>query len=132
MFSSVTARDSSARLMDGVYWSDNMTGRVRFSDAVTGLVLGEDDQVAVDILIEIGPHPALKGPAKQTIKSLALGVDIPYIGYLDRKVPAYESLLACAGQLFPLRYPVNLVAVTSENVFSGDGSITTVGISKGI
>lgn len=125
MFSSVTARDSSARLMDGVYWSDNMTGRVRFSDAVTGMLLGEDDQLAVDILVEIGPHPALKGPAKQTIKALALGVDIPYIGSLDRKAPAYESLLACAGQLFSLGYPINLVAANSENILSDEGSITT-------
>ncbi|TQV91937.1 polyketide synthase [Cordyceps javanica] len=125
MFSSVTARDSSSKTMDGVYWSDNMTGRVRFSDAVTGMVLGEDDQLAVDVLVEIGPHPALKGPTKQTIKSLGIDVDMPYLGSLDRKVPAYESLLGCAGQLFSLGYPVDLVAANGENVFNSDGSITT-------
>ncbi|OAA78753.1 Beta-ketoacyl synthase [Akanthomyces lecanii RCEF 1005] len=130
MFSSVTARDSSARPMDGVYWSDNMTGRVRFSDAVTGMVLGEDDQLAVDVLVEIGPHPALKGPAKQTIRSLGVGVDIPYIGSLDRKIPAYESLLACAGQLFSLGYPVDLVAANSDHVSADDGSITTKVLGK--
>ncbi|OAA57329.1 Beta-ketoacyl synthase [Cordyceps fumosorosea ARSEF 2679] len=123
MFSSVTGRDSTARAMDGTYWSDNMTGRVRFSDAVTGMVLGEDDQLAVDVLVEIGPHPALKGPTKQTVKSLGIEADIPYIGSLDRKVPAYESLLACAGQLFSLGYPVDLVAVNSEHVRGEDDSI---------
>ncbi|OAR00925.1 hypothetical protein LLEC1_00625 [Akanthomyces lecanii] len=130
MFSSVTARDSSARSMDGVYWSDNMTGRVRFSDAVTGMMLGEDDQLAVDVLVEIGPHPALKGPAKQTIKSLGVGVDIPYIGSFDRKVPAYESLLACAGQLFSLGYSVDLVAANSELISEDDGKITTHVLGK--
>ncbi|KAJ6784017.1 hypothetical protein PWT90_00304 [Aphanocladium album] len=125
MFSSVTARDSSARPMDGVYWSDNMTGRVRFSDAVTGMILGEDDQLAVDVLVEIGPHPALKGPTKQTIKSLGIDGDIPYIASLDRKVPAYESLLACAGQLYSLGYPVDLVAVNSEHATSEDGTLTS-------
>lgn len=130
MFSSVTARDSSARPMDGLYWSDNMTGRVRFSDAVTGMVLGEDDQLAVDVLVEIGPHPALKGPTKQTIKSLGVDIDIPYIGSIDRKVPAYESLLACAGQLFSLGYPVDLVTANSEAVSGDDGSITTKVLGK--
>ncbi|EGX89765.1 polyketide synthase, putative [Cordyceps militaris CM01] len=125
MFSSVTGRDSSARRMDGVYWSDNMTGRVRFSDAVVGMVFGEDDQLAVDVMVEIGPHPALKGPVKQTLKSLGIETDIPYIGALDRKVPAYESLLACAGQLVSLGYPVDLVAVNSEHVSGSDGRITT-------
>lgn len=126
MFSSVTARDSSARPMDGSYWSDNMTGRVRFSDAVTGMILGDNDEPAVDILVEIGPHPALKGPAKQTIKSLGLDLDLPYIGSLDRKLPAYESILACAGQLFSLGYNVDLVAANSEQQLNDDGTITTI------
>nr|AFK23390.1 PKS-NRPS hybrid protein [Cordyceps militaris] len=130
MFSSVTARDSSARLMDGVYWSDNMTGRVRFSDAVTGMVLGEDDRLAVDVLVEIGPHPALKGPTKQTIKSLGVDADIPYIGSLDRKIPAYESLLSCVGQLFAMGYPVDLVAANSEHTCSDEGAISTLVLGK--
>lgn len=125
MFSSVTARDSGARPMDGKYWSDNMTGRVRFSDAVTGMVLDENEEPAVDVLVEIGPHPALKGPSKQIIKGL--GLDVPYVASLDRKVPAYESLLACAGQLFAAGYNVNLAAVNSDHaLLVGGGAQCTI------
>ena len=112
--SSVTARDSAARPLDSNYWADNMTGVVRFSDALTGIVLDEEDNQRVDILMEIGPHPALKGPSTQTLK--ALGLDIPYIGSLVRNVPAFESLLTAAGQLFALGYPVDLTAVNSNHV----------------
>jgi acyl transferase domain-containing protein len=126
MFSSVTARDSGARLMDGTYWSDNMTGRVRFSDALTSMVLNDNEEPAVDILVEIGPHPALKGPSKQTIK--ALGLDLPYVASLDRKIAAYDSLLACAGQLFALGYGVDLEAVNSDHTLSATGdALRTVG-----
>lgn len=121
MFSSVTGRDSSARPMDASYWADNMTGRVRFSDAVTGMVLDDQDNLAVDVIVELGPHPALKGPAKQTLKQL--GIDIPYIGTLDRKVPAYESLVACAGNLFTLGYNVDINAVNSDASVSESGEV---------
>ena len=124
MFSSVTARDSSARLMDCTYWSDNMTGRVRFSDALIGMVLNDDEEPAVDILLEVGPHPALKGPAKQTIKTL--GLNLPYVASLDRKIGAYDSLMACAGQLFALGYKVNLDAVNNDYKLTANGEATCV------
>jgi amino acid adenylation domain-containing protein len=128
MFSSVMARDSSARPMDGTYWSENMTGRVRFSDALTGMVLDDNEEPAVDILVEIGPHPALKGPAKQTIKSL--GLNLPYVASLDRKIAAFDSLLACAGQLFALGYDVDLEAVNSDHLLSTTGSALRVATGK--
>ncbi|PYH97071.1 lovastatin nonaketide synthase [Aspergillus ellipticus CBS 707.79] len=113
MFSSVTGRKSSARVMDGEYWAANMTGVVRFSDALTGILMGDDDEEApaLDVLVEIGPHPALKGPATQVLKSL--GLDLPYVGSLDRKLAAYQSVLTCAGQLFALGYPVDLASVNA-------------------
>lgn len=110
--SSVTARDSSARKLDASYWAANMTGVVRFSDALTGLLLDDKDEKNVDMLVEIGAAPALKGPSNQVMKSLSMTV--PYLASLTRDAPAFESLLACAGQLFSLGYPVDLVAVNSS------------------
>jgi acyl transferase domain-containing protein/NADPH:quinone reductase-like Zn-dependent oxidoreductase/NADP-dependent 3-hydroxy acid dehydrogenase YdfG len=128
MFSSVTARDSSARIMDASYWSSNMTGKVRFMDAVIGILFDDNEEPAVDLLVEIGPHPALQGPVRQTIKSM--GLEIPYIASLDRKVPAYESLLSCAGQLFAYGHQVDLTAVNSEHTVAEDGSAHRAVIGK--
>lgn len=124
MFSSVTARNSTHRSMDASYWADNMTGQVRFLDAVTGIALNDNEEQQLDMLLEIGAHPALKGPARETLKSV--GIDVPYIGSLDRKVPAFESLLTCAGQLFALGYPLDLEAVNSNHLLASSGKVIKV------
>ena len=126
--SSVTARDSSARKVDAAYWAANMTGMVRFSDALTGIVLDDKDEQNIDVLIEIGAHPALKGPANQTLK--ALNLKIPYIGSLTREAPALDALLATAGQLFQLGYPVDLAAVNSSLSIDSKGKTTQVALGK--
>ena len=127
-FSSVTARDSSARKMDAAYWAANMTGVVLFSDALTGLLLDGNDEQDVDVLVEIGAHPAMKGPSNQIMK--ALGVTVPYIASLTREAPAFESLLATAGQLFSLGYPVDLAAVNSSLSIDSMGRTSQVAIGR--
>lgn len=121
MYSSVTARDSSARELDASYWAANMTGCVRFSEALTGILLDEEDEQRIDVLVEIGAHPALKGPANQVTKGLNL--DVRYVASLTRENPAFESLLATAGQLFALGHPVDLSSANS-NLHPGDDAIT--------
>jgi acyl transferase domain-containing protein/NADPH:quinone reductase-like Zn-dependent oxidoreductase/NRPS condensation-like uncharacterized protein/aryl carrier-like protein len=111
-FSSVTARDSGARKLDASYWAANMTGVVRFADALTGILVNDDDEQNVDVLVEVGPHPALLGPSKEVVKSMKL--DIPYFGTLARDKPAFEALLNTAGNLFCMGYPVDLAVVNSH------------------
>ena len=113
MFSSVTARLADPRRMGADYWTSNMTGTVRFSDALTGILLDDLDEQNIDVLVEIGPHPALKGPSRQVVQSLKL--DIPYVASLTRGIPDYHGLLTAAGQLFALGYPVDLVALNSDH-----------------
>ncbi|KAJ9299409.1 hypothetical protein DTO271G3_3031 [Paecilomyces variotii] len=88
MFSSVTAHLADPVKMGAEYWTANMTGAVRFSDALTGILLDDEEEKNVDVLVEIGPHPALKGPARQALQSLKL--DIPYVASLTRGVHDYE------------------------------------------
>lgn len=121
MFSSVTARLADPDKMGAGYWTANMTGTVRFSDALTGILLDDEEEKNVDILVEIGPHPALKGPSRQVVQSLKL--DVPYFASLTRGVPDYEGLLTAAAQLFQLGYPVDLDAVNSDH-FIGQGGAT--------
>ncbi|KAI1812330.1 polyketide synthase [Poronia punctata] len=113
MFSSVTSRVADYHQMDASYWATNMTHAVRFSDALTGILLDDNDEQAVDALVEIGPHPALKGPSKETAKALKLNVD--YVASLQRGTPDFDCLLQMAGQLFSLGYPVDL-GVANSNI----------------
>lgn len=66
MVSSVTSRvvQNSASL-SASYWAKNMVQAVRFSDAVTGILLDDDEEPLCDVILEIGPHPVLKGPSDQ-------------------------------------------------------------------
>ena len=121
MSSSVTARQAEPSKMKGPYWVANLTGQVKFADALTNLLLSDEEEINVDILLELGPHPALKGPVKEVMKSLRL--DIPYVPSLARGVPDFYSLLACAGQLFALGYPVDLPAVNSNLFLDYRGSV---------
>lgn len=124
MFSSVSARIANPKKMDAKYWAANMTGTVRFSDALTGIILNDADQQNVDVLVEIGPHPVLKGPSLQVIQSLNL--KIPYLSSLTRGAPDYQELLATAGQLFMLGHPVDLVAVNSDHFIHHDQSVSKI------
>lgn len=92
-------------LLKGQYWVDNMTQAVLFSQALAR-ALNEDQ--CFDFALEVGPHPALKGPSSETIKSLT-GVSLPYSGVLRRGQNAVESFAEALGLLwksFPSPSPI--------------------------
>jgi acyl transferase domain-containing protein len=62
------------------YWNDNMVQTVLFNEAL-GTALAQHGPF--HLAIEVGPHPALKGPTTQTMKAVC-GSAVPYIGLLDR------------------------------------------------
>lgn len=62
------------------YWRKNMTEAVLFADAVQNAI-SSDDQIS--LALEVGPHPALKGPATQIISDLR-PEPLPYCGLLNR------------------------------------------------
>lgn len=126
--SSVTARDSRARKLNAEYWALNMTETVMFSDALTGILVDEDDEQNVEILVEIGAHPALRGPSNEVLSSLKM--KIPYLASLTREAPAFESLLATAGQLFSLGFPVDLAAVNSNIDCEVDGRFSLITLGR--
>lgn len=76
--------------LDGAYWVKNGVSPVLFMQALqrTCDVLGPED---ISLIIEIGPHPALKDPATQTIREVT-GRDIPYTGLMKRKESDILSL----------------------------------------
>ncbi|WYZ35340.1 hypothetical protein EsH8_I_001616 [Colletotrichum jinshuiense] len=69
------------------YWVDNMTKPVLFSQAVQRAITEEHCH---DLVLEVGPHPSLKGPSSEMIKALTTQV-LPYSGILKRGTNALES-----------------------------------------
>jgi acyl transferase domain-containing protein len=93
------------------YWRRNLEQPVLFSSAVEKLARDQP----VDLLIEIGPHPALGGPLKQIRSGLEKsGIKLPQcLGSLRRGEHDVISMLNLAGNLFINNAPVNLVAVNA-------------------
>ena len=87
--------DLSFELSD-VYWAENMVRPVLFSQALTSAL---SSGTLFDAVLEIGPHPALKSPATQTIQDV-LQKPIPYQGTLSRGNDALESFSTTLGFLW--------------------------------
>ena len=102
------------------YWRSNLEQPVRFSEAVTNLMALRDvDRPLIDLIVEIGPHPALKSPLDQILTSLGKGLQ--YSHSLKRSEDGRVSILQLVGTLFGLNYPVDLAAVNSVDEKEGNG-----------
>ena len=98
-FSSVVPSDKGMEPIDDlkdVYWKDNMTNAVLFAEAVKNSV-ASDDQIA--LALKIGPHPALKGPATQTISDVRSS-PLPYSGVLNRESNDVDAFSDAIGFLW--------------------------------
>ncbi|KAL8788410.1 MAG: hypothetical protein Q9195_007289 [Heterodermia aff. obscurata] len=100
------------------YWRANLESPVRFSQAVMKMVSPTNGK-APDVLVEIGPHSALKGPLEQIFKD----VDRPiqYISSLQRNEDGRISLLHLAGTLFGNNAEIDLAAVNSTDAGTDEG-----------
>ncbi|KAK8024906.1 PKS-NRPS hybrid synthetase psoA [Apiospora arundinis] len=85
-----------SRDMGITYWKDNMVFAVQFHDAIKTAIM---EHGPFDCAIEVGPHPALKGPTTQTAKSLNGGT-LLYSGVLDRTKQDHFALSDLLGFLW--------------------------------
>ncbi|KAJ3542839.1 hypothetical protein NM208_g3893 [Fusarium decemcellulare] len=85
--------NSSDFILSDSYWAGNMTSPVLFSAAIGSALRASTEYGAV---LEFGAHPALKGPASQTIQE-TLEKAIPYHGTLVRGADAIQSISASLG-----------------------------------
>ncbi|KAK7981308.1 hypothetical protein PG988_003546 [Apiospora saccharicola] len=100
-FSSVTPHENPVEpsaALSATYWKDNMQNAVLFADAVKNAV-ASDPQIAY--AIEVGPHPALKGPAIQNIADVRTG-NFPYTGVLSRGKSDVQSFSDALGFIWTL------------------------------
>jgi hybrid polyketide synthase/nonribosomal peptide synthetase ACE1 len=95
-----------------IYWSNNMINPVMFSQAVSHAVAAFGP---FDMALEIGPHPALKGPALQTVQEIS-GMSWPYVGTLFRGKSDKKSFASCLGALWANlgQHAVNFAAFDKE------------------
>ncbi|KAI0534672.1 hypothetical protein GGR58DRAFT_505021 [Xylaria digitata] len=103
------------------YWRDNLESPVQFSKAVEKLFdLGDQE---TQTIIEIGPHPALKGPLEQIAQGA--GKTISYTPTLTRAQDSQRSVLKLAGFMFCSNAKINMAAVNAvdadANANSTDG-----------
>ncbi|KAK7743244.1 Type I Iterative PKS [Cytospora paraplurivora] len=115
--SSVTGQPRTSDF-DAEYWVSNLTSPVRFSDAVSTLGRIHHRPGVRPFWVEIGPHPSLSGPIRQSsVFNQQTGglpkVSMEYQAPLRRKVDAISSTLALAGKLFENGIRINWDAVST-------------------
>ncbi|RDW68951.1 type I polyketide synthase [Aspergillus mulundensis] len=121
-FSSVTGCEIFSADLGPQYWLDNLADQVRMVDAIQALCFGtkshdsnaqSNSSVAVDSLVEIGPHAALAGPIRQILKA-SCDLDkanIEYTSVLIKGMDGTSSALTVAAALVVKGLPVNFQAV---------------------
>ncbi|KAI8949604.1 putative polyketide synthase [Xylaria longipes] len=115
-FSSVNnkAVDVSATGLGDVYWAENLTRPVLFSQAIRAALVARP----CDIVLEVGPHAALKSPARSTILDV-LGKELPYHGTLMRGKSAVESMSSALGYLWSYLGPSCMDLDNFERAMTG-------------
>lgn len=91
----ITVDNATAMKLGGEYWAQNLVQPVYFFQALS---LASEASLC-DVIVEVGPHPALKGPTTQTIPS------VPYHGSLSRGSGDAESLSSLLGFLWSYLSP---------------------------
>ena len=82
--------------LESTYWVNNMLRPVLFSQALTFAL---SERGPFHQVLEVGPHPSLKGPVIQTIEEVA-GEKIPYFSCFNRGRNSVEALAEGLGQLW--------------------------------
>ena len=111
MISTVTAKEiSKNQLCSAEYWIRNLVSSVHFGHALSQLckITNSKNQAKidrshlrvafVDVLIEIGPHSALRGPVRDILKACSNDTTT-YKSALVRKSSASRSILDTMGHL---------------------------------
>ena len=79
--------------LQGDYWRDNMVRPVKFSIALENAIA---EAGPFDLAVEVGPHPALQGPARSIFQE-SLGENPRYTGVLARGKDDREAFMEGLG-----------------------------------
>ncbi|KAJ4364877.1 hypothetical protein N0V95_000627 [Ascochyta clinopodiicola] len=105
-FSSVTGTgEPEQRKLDAKYWQQNLESPVLFSSAVAGVLKHFKNPA----FVEIGPHGALAGPARQIFAKASASPS--YLSVMVRNEDCVQSYLTAIGKLFELNVSLDYGAI---------------------
>lgn len=107
MFSAVTGEEIHAKDLEPTYWVRNLVSQVKFSDAVTNLLMSSSTRDR--IFLEIGPHQTMQAPLRQIFSSFASKGLCEYASVLNRGKNSTATAYGAAGQLYALGVPVKII-----------------------
>jgi acyl transferase domain-containing protein len=108
MVSSVLGHEIDPEQLGPYYWVQNLINPVLFADALKEMVAPAEanGEKAIDLLIEIGPHSALGGPAEQILSQQGIK-NVNYTSMLVRGQSALDTSMALAAELFRHGLPID-------------------------
>lgn len=111
--SSLLGRIAESSELTTDYWVANLVSPVLFSDALSTMYTAKDmsENLRPGFLVEVGPHPALKGPAREILRAAGAAESTMYVGTLTRNEDETLSMLHLAGAMFDKAAPLDLLAV---------------------
>ncbi|KAK1565960.1 beta-ketoacyl synthase domain-containing protein [Colletotrichum navitas] len=122
-----SVRDGKIMTMADVtpqYWRDNLVSPVRFRQALEQAGL----EVTLDAAVEIGPHPTLQAPAKNTLATVMTD-EMPYTGCLQRGSDDLAAFAACLGYIWERFGALNVINGTTF-VAATQSGVPVLDISK--
>ncbi|KAL9609780.1 MAG: hypothetical protein Q9167_005476 [Letrouitia subvulpina] len=114
MFSSVTGRKLLPSECGPIYWVENMVSTVRFTAALAETVKCHN----LGALVEIGPHPALKGPTSDTLAAIGRS-EVDYFPSCNRNKPDLVALLEMIAGFVNAGLPMNTEAINRIDTENG-------------
>ena len=115
MYSSVHGRRIHASERTPGYWKQNMTSTVNFQAAFTECISARPK---LAVIVEIGPHPALKGPVQESLRTLSVS-DLIYLPTCMRSQQDYENLLSSAGAMIGIGLPLHVSNINAHATVTG-------------
>lgn len=113
------SKSFSLEELSGPYWINNMMHEVKFEQAVEAACVS-----ASTILVEVGPHAALKSPLGETLQDLKRPIP-PYVPCLSRQQSAMETLSMTLGRLWMHGYDAKLdLAAFERTITQNDDKAT--------
>lgn len=119
IFSTVTGGAIEPGQVGAEHWSASITAPVQFCNAVHEMVRPmsghkREQENAIDVLLELGPHSVLQGPSTQSLKAHGI-TNIPYFSILTRNFNAIDTAMNAAGALFMQGCQVNTREVNGDS-----------------
>ncbi len=115
MYSSVYGRRLDDSEYAPSYWMQNMVSTVKFRAALEECM---NDIPNAAVIIEIGPHSALKGPVQETLHALGKS-QVGYLPTCMRGQNDFESLLSSTGRIIGIGLPLQISNINARELVDG-------------